>query len=665
MPRERRDDDVTILRFFRPRDWGIIAVCVATIVGTVYFDLRIPEYMADITYHLQKGDAPPIIAECGLAMVECAVVSLVLSLITSLLASYAASSLCMNIRDREFKRIATWSRQDIDSFTAASLITRTTNDVNQIMQFVSRGINSIIKAPIIAVWATLKIAGSNFEWTAVTAGAFIVLLISCIMVVWRSMPYTRRMQWFVDSVNAETREELEGARTIRAFNAEDVSERSFEKASSDLLHNAIGAERHLAVLHPVADAVQNFLTMAIYWIGAGIIVTAGDVDTQMVLFSDMMVFTTYAVKVLGAVMMATGIMRSLPNTLVSSRRVQDVIDHETSVRDGPLEASDATEPGRIVFDHVSFRYPGTDRDVLKDVSFTVEKGQTLAVIGPTASGKSTIADLIPRMYDATSGTVSVGGHDVREYSADELDSMIGYVPQTPVVFSGSLRRNIAFGSRRRSDEEVARAVRIAQLDELVDRMPEGVDTDVLQHGWSLSGGQKQRLSIARAVCKDPSIYVFDDTFSALDPRTDRDLRRALSEGTAGSTKVVVAQRVGTILDADLILVIEDGRIVGSGRHEELMETCDLYREIARSQLEDFDDRSREGREAGAAGAGVGPRRIEAQEPDGRPEVPLRLHGRREEARMDRHRVRRHRHRAVAHRAAGPRCRHGRDLRLHT
>lgn len=585
-----------ILRYLRRRDWIMVTCCVALILGQVYLDLRIPEYMSEITYHLQAGDATDVIATCGERMVACAFISLALAVCTSVLASRVASSLSRTLRERQFRQIEKWSRQDLDSFSVASLITRSTNDVYQIQQFVGRAITLVIKAPTIAIWALLKITSSAFEWTAVTAVAMVVLLVSISLILWRGIPYIRKMQWFVDAVNAETREELEGMRTIRAYNAEDRTTKGFDESSEDLRDNAIRATRFMSAMHPLASSMMSFLTMAIYWAGAGIINgAAGNTDQQMLLFSDMIVFTSYATMVLSSVMMATGILKMMPNILVSSRRIEEVINHESPIRDGPCSASDAIDPGTVRFDHVSFTYPGTDKEILHDISFEIKRGSTLAIIGPTASGKSTMISLIMRLYDTTEGKVEVGGRDVRDYSEEELSSMIGYVPQTALVFSGSMRYNVCYGGREKTDEEAMRAIRIAQLEELVERMPEGMNCDVSQHGWNLSGGQKQRLSIARAVCKDPLIYLFDDTFSALDSRTDRDLREALAKETSGATKIIVAQRVGTIVDADLIIVIENGRIVGSGTHGELMDTCDLYQEIARSQLEDFDERAREGR----------------------------------------------------------------------
>ena len=579
-----------ILRYLRGRDWAMIACCVALIIGQVYLDLRIPEYMSEITYRLQTGDGTDEIAECGIRMIACAFASLGLALCTSVLSARAASSLCRTLREKQFRKIATWSRQDLDSFSVASLITRSTNDVYQLQQFIGRAINMVVKAPVLAIWALLKITSSAFEWTAVTGAAMAVLLIAISLVMWRGTPYIRKMQWFVDAVNSETREELEGMRTIRAYNAEAKTEKEFDRSSEDLRDNAVKAVKIMSLMHPLASSMMSFLTMGIYWVGAGVIeASSGNADAQMRLFSDMIVFTSYATMVLSSVMMATGILRIMPNIIVSSRRIEEVISHDSPIRDGSLYAEDALEPGAVEFDHVSFKYPGSEREALHDVTFRAEPRSTLAIIGPTASGKSTIISLIARLYDATEGSVSVGGRNVREYREDDLDSMIGYVPQTAVVFTGSMKDNVGYGGKARSDEMIERAIRVAQLSELVERMPDGMDSDVSQHGWNLSGGQKQRLSIARAVCKDPPIYLFDDSFSALDSRTDRNLREALKKETAGATKIIVAQRVGTIIDADEILVLDEGRIVGSGTHEELMAACPLYREIAQSQLEDFDD----------------------------------------------------------------------------
>lgn len=580
-----------ILRYLRPRDWLMMVCCIALITCSVYLELRIPEYMSEITYHLQIGDATDTVISCGWRMLLCALGGLCTTILTSVLASRISSSLCSILREKQFKRIETWSRQDLESFSVASLITRSTNDVYQLQQFVGRAINMVIKAPLLAIWAILKITSSAFEWTAVTIVAMVILLAVISLVMWRGVPYIKKMQWFVDTVNEETKAELEGMRTIRAYNAEQQTIEKFDKSSDDLLENGVTTVRIMSLLQPFTSSMMSFLTMAIYWVGAGIINSAeGDMNRQMLLFSDMIVFTSYATMVLSSVMMAAGILRMLPNFLVSSRRIEEVITHDSSLGEGSSTAGSATAPGEVEFDHVSFSYPGSSNEILHDISFLIGKGGTLAIIGPTASGKSTVMALMARLYDTSAGTVRIGGKDVRDYSSEELSSMLGYVPQTSVIFSGTMRDNVAYGGKERSDEEVLAALDVAQLSELLSRMPEKLDSDVSQHGWNLSGGQKQRLSIARAVCKDPQIYLFDDTFSALDSRTDRDLRAALKERTKGSTKIIVSQRVGTIIDADRIIVLDHGKVIGHGKHSELMQTCELYREIAQSQLEDFDDR---------------------------------------------------------------------------
>ena len=439
----------------------------------------------------------------------------------------------------------------------------------------------VVKAPLIAVLAVWKISGSAYEWTAATVLAMLVLVSGFSLLLYRGMPFIRRMQTYVDAVNRITREGLEGTKGIRAYNAE-----SRQEARLDLLDNSMSVVRTMSPMHALSSSMLNFLTLAIYWLGAGIIQSAGSQGMQMQLFSDMIVFTSYATQVVSAVMMASGILRGLPRVMVSTRRIEEVVRHPSSISDGAGSRGTGVR-GEVVFDDVSFSYPGTDRRVLSDVSFRASPGEKVAVIGPTASGKSTLLALVPRMYDVTSGRVLVDGVDVRDYALEELRSRLGYVPQAPVVFSGTVRDNVNYGegSGGRTDADVERALRIAQLWGHVESMPDGIDTDLAQHGWSLSGGQRQRLGIARAVCRDPEIYLFDDTFSALDYRTDRDLRSALDRETSGATRIVVAQRVGTIMDADRIIVLDGGRVVGEGTHAELMGSCPLYREIAESQLE--------------------------------------------------------------------------------
>ena len=580
-----------ILRHLSWRGWLMLAACVFLIAGQVYLDLRIPEYMGIITDHLQAGTATEIVASDGARMVACALLSLLLAACTAVLAARVSADLCHTLRMRLFASVGAFSRQDVDGFSASSLITRSTNDVYQIQQFLPRAINMVVKAPMIGVMAVWKISSSSFQWTAVTVIAMVVLLAASSAMLYRGMPYMRSMQRHVDSVNMMTREGLEGARGIRAYNAEPRQEARLAEASGRLLDNSLTLVRVMAPMHALASSMMNFLTLAIYWVGAGIIQSAAGPGEQMSLFSDMIVFTSYATQIISAVMMASGIIRGLPRVMVSSRRICEVIDHIPSVSD-PAEPS-VTEPrGRVEFRDVTFRYPGTDRDVLSGVSFVAEPGETIAIIGPTASGKSTLVSLIPRLYDVTSGSILVDGADVRSYTFEELNSRLGYVPQTAVVFSGTVRDNVNYGegSGSRDDRDVERALRVAQLWDFVSGLPDGLDTDLAQHGWSLSGGQRQRLAIARAVCRGPGVYLFDDTFSALDYRTDRDIREALDRETSGATRIVVAQRVGTIMDADRIVVLDGGHVVGIGTHGELMDACPLYREMAESQTEASDAR---------------------------------------------------------------------------
>ena len=573
-----------ILKYLGRRDWIWVIACVAFIVCQVYFDLRIPEYMSEITDHIQMGMGSDIVARDGLAMVVCSLLSLAASLCAGAMSARTAASLSRNLRRLEFERVQSFSKQDINSFSAASLITRSTNDVYHIQGFTARGLQISVKAPIMAVWALSKINAGAFEWTAVTAIALIILVFVIILLVKLNFPFMKRIQWLMDGVNRSTRENLEGLRVIRAYNAEGYQQEKFDRANEDLLKNNLTAVRIMAPLHPISSSLMNFLTLAIYWIGAGIIVSTSSQAEQMTLFSDMIVFTTYATQVVMSVMMLTGIFRGLPRAMVSASRIEEVIEHEPAIRDGP-GVGDTEQKGTVEFRDVAFSY-GDDREVVSDISFKVEAGQTFAIIGPTGSGKTSLVNLIPRMYEATSGSVMVDGHDVKEYGLRELRSRIGYVPQSAVIFSGSVKENVNYGegANDRSEDDIRRALDIAQASSFVDSMSEGMDSFISQHGRNVSGGQKQRISIARAVCREPEIYIFDDTFSALDYRTDRDLRAALKRETSGHTTIIVAQRIGTIMDADRIIVLENGRIVGDGDHASLMNDCPLYREIAESQL---------------------------------------------------------------------------------
>ncbi|MGN0137159.1 MAG: ABC transporter ATP-binding protein, partial [Candidatus Methanomethylophilaceae archaeon] len=501
-----------ILKYLGRRDWIWVIACIAFIVCQVYFDLRIPEYMSEITNHIQMGMGSDIVARDGLAMVVCSLLSLAASLCAGAMSARTAACLSRNLRKLEFERVQSFSKQDINSFSAASLITRSTNDVYHIQEFTARGLQISVKAPIMAVWALSKINAGAFEWTAVTAIALIVLVMVIILLVKLNFPFMKRIQWLMDGVNRSTRENLEGLRVIRAYNAEGYQQEKFDRANDDLLKNNLTAVRIMAPLHPISSSLMNFLTLAIYWIGAGIIVSTSSQAEQMTLFSDMIVFTTYATQVVMSVMMLTGIFRGLPRAMVSASRIEEVIEHEPAIRDGP-GVGDTEQKGTVEFRDVAFSY-GDDREVVSDISFKVEAGQTFAIIGPTGSGKTSLVNLIPRMYEATSGSVIVDGHDVKEYGLRELRSRIGYVPQSAVIFSGSVRDNVNYGegANDRSEDDIRRALDIAQASSFVDSMSEGMDSFISQHGRNVSGGQKQRISIARAVCREPEIYIFDDTF---------------------------------------------------------------------------------------------------------------------------------------------------------
>ncbi len=574
-----------IFKYLRKVDWLMMAACLLLIAGQVYFDLRIPEYMSEITDHLQMGVDTGIIVDDGMKMLGCAFASLALAIITTILATRVATALCRTLRKLQFENVESFSKQDIDRFSAASLITRSTNDVYHLQRFVARAIQVVIKAPIMAVWAILKISGSAFEWTTMTVIAMLVMLISITAIMHYGIPYLRKIQWLMDDVNRETRENLDGMRTIRSYNAEECRGDQFDVTSERLLDNCVSAVRIMSPMHAIPSSMLNFLTLAIYWAGALIINGVMEQTEQMILFSDMIVFTSYATQVISSIMMATGILRGAATAMVSARRIEEVIDYTPSVRDGP--GAEPRSPGDVEFKNVGFCYPGTDKEILSDISFKIGKGETLAIVGSTGSGKSTLVKLISRLYDATEGEVLIDGVDIRQYTLDELYAKIGYVPQDSIIFSDTVGNNVNYGasSDLRSPEDTEKALEIAQAENFVKKLPKGLDQLISQHGRNLSGGQKQRISIARALCKRPEIYLFDDSFSALDYKTDSDLRAALTKETAGSTKIIVAQRVGSIMDADRILVMDKGRIIGSGTHDELLRTCDVYREIADSQLE--------------------------------------------------------------------------------
>ena len=555
------------------------------VVAMVYLELEIPGYMSGITTQLNmpETDMDAIYHDGGM-MILCAFGSLVISIGIGFIAAYIAASLAKTLRGLQYGKVQSFSSAEMNRFSTASLITRSTNDITQIQMATAMGLMIFIRAPIMAVWAVAKIAGKNWEWSMATAVAVIVVLTTIGILMVYVLPRFRRIQGLTDNINRVTRENLTGIRVVRAYNAEDYQEEKFGRANDELTDTNLSANRAMTVMFPVMLLVMNGITLAIYWIGAILIKDAGAGLDALNLFSDMVVFTSYAMQIIMSFVMMVMILMILPRAMVASKRVQEVIDTEPSITDG--DGAETSSTGIVEFRNVSFRYPGANGDVLHNISFKAEKGETVAFIGATGSGKSTIVDLIPRFYDATGGQVLVDGVDVREFGLKDLRSRIGYVPQTAFMFMGTVGSNVNYGDTAdsRTVEDVRRAIDIAQATEFVSSMENGVDGEVSQGGTNLSGGQKQRLSIARAVCRKPEIYIFDDTFSALDYRTDRTLRRRLREETAGTTTLIVAQRIGTIMDADRIVVIKDGAVAGIGRHEELLRSCQEYLDIARSQM---------------------------------------------------------------------------------
>ena len=574
-----------ILKYFRKRDWALTAALVVFIICQVYLDLEIPGYMNDITYAIQTGSGTDVVKEYGTDMILCAFLSLGFSVAAGFCATNIAASLGRTLRERQFDRVQEFSMQDMDRFSAASLITRSTNDVYHLMVFTARGLQIVIKSPILATWALLKISGKNWEWTAATAAAVVVLVAVVAVTMWYTVPRFKKIQWLTDGINRVTRENLDGIRVIRAYNAEEYQQKKFDKANDDLLENNVANAHAMAPMHPITSSLNNFLTLAIYWIGAGLIAAAGSTGDKMVLFSDMIVFSSYAMQVVSAFMLMIGIIRGLPRAMVAAGRVEEVIEAEPSIKDGGFDGVTDAE-GEVEFRDVGFSYPDAEGPAIEKVSFKVGKGQTLAIIGPTGSGKSTLVNLIPRFYDATGGQVLVDGIDVREYDQKALRRRIGYVPQSAVIFSGSVEYNVNYGdtSADRTEDDVRKALEIAQGIDFVEKMEGGMDGHVSQYGRNVSGGQKQRICIARAVCKRPEILIFDDTFSALDFKTDLALRESLKRETAGTTNIIVAQRIGTIMDADRIIVLDKGKVVGDGTHDRLMKECGIYRNIAMSQM---------------------------------------------------------------------------------
>lgn len=579
-----------ILKHLRWKEWLLVAACVVLIVGQVQLDLALPDYMSEITRLVQtEGSQMSDILLAGGKMLLCALGSMLLTVCTTFFTAQIASRFSARLRGEMYRKVVGFSNEEINRFSTASLITRTTNDISQLQMFFSFGMQSLIKAPIMAFIAVGKISTKSWEWSLLTGGVIAFVCVLLVFIMLYAVPRMKKMQALTDNLNRITRENLTGLQVVRAYNAENYQEGKFAKANEEMTRNSQQANIAMSVMNPGMNLAMNGLTLGIYWIGAALIsaiaVTSPAAMMERIgLFSDMVVFMQYAMQVIMAFLMLVMIFVMLPRVTVSASRVNEVLDTKARIVDGKETQGKPGIKGEIEFRDVSFRYPDADGDTIHHISFTAHHGQTVALIGATGCGKSSIINLIPRLYDATSGQVLVDGVDVRDYTQDALRSKIGFVPQKAFLFSGTVSSNVGYGEDNASDAAIRKAVAVAQAAEFVESPEVGYSGTVAQGGSNFSGGQKQRLSIARAVARDPEILVFDDSFSALDYKTDRTLRQALRQQTSGTTNIIVAQRIGTIRDADCILVIEDGAIVGKGTHRELMESCKVYQEIAYSQL---------------------------------------------------------------------------------
>ena len=572
-----------LLKEFNKKDYFLVLVCTLLIIFQVWLDLRLPDYMSEITKLVQtEGSKMSDILSQGGYMLLCALGSLISAFIVGYLTSYISATFSQKTRKTLFSKVQSFSMEEIKKFKTSSLITRTTNDITNIQMFISMGLQMIIKAPITAVWAILKILGKNYRWSIATGVAVVVMLSVICTLMLIVLPRFKIVQKLIDNINDKTRENLTGVRVIRAFNAEKYQEDRFEDANQKLTNTQMFNQRMMSIMSPTMYLIMNLLPLSIYIIGAGLINNAGMFD-RLNLFSDMVVFSSYAMQVIMAFLMLAMIFVMYPRASVSVERIMEVIDTKTKITDGEF-LGNTKLMGEVEFKNVSFKYPDADEYILKNISFKAKKGDTLALIGSTGSGKSTIVNLIMRFYDATEGEILIDGKNIKEYKLDALYKKIGYVPQRAVMFNGSVKYNISYGDKKVSEKDMKNAARIAQASEFIDKMPKGYDANVSSGGTNISGGQKQRLAIARAVAKDPEIFVFDDSFSALDYKTDYTLRKELKKNSKDKTNIIVAQRIGTILNADEIIVLENGFVKGCGTHAELLKKCKVYKEIALSQL---------------------------------------------------------------------------------
>ncbi len=562
-------------------------ICIVLIVGQVWLELKMPDYMSEITVLVQtEGSQMNEIIKNGGYMLTCALGSLVSAVIVGYMASTISATLSMKVRKKLFDKVENLAMHEVKQFSTSSLITRTTNDITQVQMFVAMGLQLLIKAPITAAWAITKILNKSWQWSAITAVAVGVLLTTIGILISIVLPRFNKVQKLIDKLNNVTRENLTGIRVVRAFNAEEYQQNKFEDVNTDLTNLQLFNQKAFAVLSPIMYLVMYFLTLAIYFVGASLIKDALMAD-KLTLFGNMVVFSSYAMQIIMSFLMLAMIFMMLPRAQVSAKRINEVLDTEISIKEGTIDKDTTNEKGTVEFKNVSFKYPDAEEYLLRDISFKADKGQTVAFIGSTGSGKSTLINLIPRFYDTTEGEVLVDGVNVKDYKSEFLHNKIGYVSQKAVMFDGTVASNVAYGDNGKpelTEAQIKEAIKVAQGKEFVERMDDKYNTHIASGGTNVSGGQKQRLSIARAIARDPEIYIFDDSFSALDYKTDVILRKALKEHTGDSTCLIVAQRIGTIINADKIIVLDDGKVVGEGTHKELLKNCEVYKQIALSQL---------------------------------------------------------------------------------
>lgn len=578
---------IKLLKKMGKREVLMAVLCALLVLGQVYFDLTLPDYMTDLTMMLNTaGSETSDILNVGLKMLGCTLASAALAIVCGYLSAKTASGFSYTIREKLFNHVMDMGSEEMQDFSIPSLITRTTNDITQIQMIVSMGLQMIIKSPIMAVWAVIKILGKSWELSAVTAAFVVVICVFVLAVMATCIPRFRIVQKLTDKINRVARENLTGINVVHAFNAEKYQNDKFDVPSKDMMNTQLKNQRMFALMMPVMNIGMNGLTLAIYWLGAVLIqqIALTAVQDRITLFSNVVVFSTYATYVVMSFMMLVMIFMMLPAAQVSAERINEVLERDVNIKEGSV--SEGREQGTVEFKNVSFRYPHASEDELSNISFKIEKGQTLAIIGATGSGKTTLISLIPRFYDATEGEVLVDGVNVKNYKFDTLYDKLGYVTQKAVLFAGSIRENVFFGESAapETDEELKNAIELSQAEEFVDKLTDGTEHMISQMGRNVSGGQKQRLSIARALSRKPEILVFDDSFSALDYKTDAKLREGLNEKLGDTTKIIVAQRISTIRHADKIIVLDRGEAVGMGTHEELMKNCDVYKEIALSQL---------------------------------------------------------------------------------